>query len=59
MYKDRKPYVRHHKISIGNQFLLKQRKTKSRPPYDPEPYTVTEVKGHQVKAEREGQTQNV
>ena len=34
--------------------LLKQQKSSIKPPFDPEPYTVTEVKGTQVTARRGG-----
>ena len=54
-YKNKKNYVKHHNITVGNQVLLKQRSTKHKPPYDPIPYNVTEVHGHQVKANREHQ----
>ena len=30
--------------------LLKQKSTKSRPPYDPDPYTVISIPGHQITA---------
>ena len=54
--KDRKQYVKPHEIKVGDQVLLKQRKTKSQPPYDPIPYTVIEVVGHQITASRKHQT---
>ena len=53
-YKDNKPYVKEHQINIGDTVLLKQKKTKMSPPYDPDPFTVTDVRGHQIKAERRG-----
>ena len=34
--------------------LVSQRKTTTKPPFDPNPYTVTEVKGTQVTATRDG-----
>lgn len=55
-YKDDKSYVKHHKITKGNQVLFKQKSSKHVPPYDPRPYTVTDVRGHQITASREHQT---
>jgi hypothetical protein len=55
-HKDAKPYVKHHRIIMGDQVLLKQQKTKSAPPYDPEPFTVVDVRGHQITARRDYQT---
>ena len=37
---------------MEDQALLKQKSTKTRPPYDPKPFTITEVNGHQITAER-------
>ena len=37
---------------IGDQVMIKQKKTTIKPPFDPKPYTVTEVEGMQVTAER-------
>ena len=53
-YKDSKPYVKHHEIEVGDEVLLKQKQSKSQPPYDPYPYKVTDVHGHQITAEKEG-----
>ena len=50
--KDSKANVKPHSIEVTNQVLLKQRPSKLKPPYDPDPYTVTEVTGHQVTAAR-------
>ena len=33
--------------------LLKQRQTKSNPPYEPHPYRVTDIQGHQITADRD------
>ena len=54
-YKDAKPYVKHHQISTGDQVLLKQQQTKRHSPYDPDPYTVVDVHGHQITANRNEQ----
>ena len=53
MYKDMKPYVKPHNIKVGDMVLLSQKKTKKDPPYDFDPYMVTDVKGHQISATRE------
>ena len=53
LYKDRKPYVKPHNISEGDTVLLRQRKTKFKPPYDPRSYIVTQIRGHQITAERD------
>ena len=53
--KDKKAYVKPHNIHVGDQVLLSQRKTKSQPPHDPAPYTVTEIFGHQITATRDHQ----
>ena len=52
MYKDSKQYVRPHKLETGDQVLLSQKQSKMNPPYDPRPYTVIEVRGHQITGER-------
>ena len=51
-HKDSKQYVKPHQIKIGDQVLLKQKSTKRNPPYDPDPYTVTAIRGHQITARR-------
>ena len=50
--KDGKLYVKPHNIEPGATLLLSQKKTKSNPPYDPKPYTATEIVGHQITATR-------
>ena len=40
------------KICPGDRVLIKQQKSTTKPPYDPEAYTVTGVKAAQVTAER-------
>jgi len=55
-YKDAKSYVKPHTIEINDQVLLKQQQTKSNSPYDPEPYKVVEINGHQITADRKGST---
>ena len=39
-------------ITPGDNILIKQQKTTTKPPYDPKPYTVTKVKGTQITAVR-------
>lgn len=53
-YKDAKNYVKHHTIELGDQFLLKQQQSKTNPPYNPSPYQVIEMQGHQITGERDG-----
>ena len=49
---DKKHRVREQIIQPGDQVLIKQQKTTVKPPFDPSPYDVTEVKGSQVTARR-------
>ena len=44
--------MRPHNIEVGDQVLLLQKTTKSKPRYDPDPYTVTKVLGSQITATR-------
>ena len=39
-----------HNIEVGDTVLLRQKKIKSQPQYDPKPYSVTEVTGTQITA---------
>ena len=55
-YKDAKPYVREHSLKVGDQVLLKQKKSKSQTAYNPEPFIVTEVNGHQITADKQEQS---
>ena len=55
-YKDAKNYVKHHVINLGDQVLLKQQQSKIKPPYDPSPYKVIQIQGHQITGERNGAT---
>ena len=52
MYKDRGRFVKPHTIKIGDKVLLKQKPTKKKPPYDPEPFQVVDVQGTQITAKR-------
>ena len=53
-YHDAKKRVKDKEMKPGDLIMIQQRKTTTKPPWDPSPYTITEVKGSQVKAEREG-----
>ena len=52
MYKDSRQYVKPHNLKPGDLALLSQRQTKRDPPYDPKPYRITKVSGHQVSGQR-------
>lgn len=56
--KDSKAYVKHHTLKKGDHVLLEQNQTKMHPPYDPKPYEVTEIRGHQITIERDGCSKN-
>ena len=49
---DKKHRVQEEIIKPGDKVLIKQEKTTVKPPFDPKPYVVTEVKGTQVTARR-------
>eukprot|EP00111_Clytia_hemisphaerica_P010833 TCONS_00031664-protein len=51
-YKDNK----HHNIQLGDTVLLKQKSTKSKPPFDPSPYEVISINGHQITAAQPDRT---
>ena len=48
--------MRDHSIKVGDQVLLKQKMSKSQTTYNPEPFIVTEVKGHQITADKQDQS---
>jgi hypothetical protein len=52
---DKKHRVKEQTIKMGDKVLIKQQKTTVKPPFDPKPYSVTEVKGTQVTAVRGNQ----
>ena len=52
--RDRKKTAQEKAVKPGDKVLVAQRKTTTKPPFDPNPYTITEVKGTQVTVEREG-----
>ena len=49
---DKKHKEREETISPGDKILIKQQKTTIKPPFNPDPFVVTELKGTQVTAER-------
>ena len=51
---DKKHRSKEVKITPGDKVLIKQEKTTIKPPFDPAPYEVTQVKGTQVTARRGG-----
>ena len=53
-YKDRRQYVKPHDFRAGDLALLAQKQTKRNPPYDPRPYRVTNIRGHQITGQRNG-----
>ena len=53
-YKDERHHAKPHTIKVGDSVLLKRKSAKHVTPYDPDPYTVSEVWGTQIKAERKG-----
>ena len=48
MYKDNKRTVRPHDFKINQKVLLLQKKTKLRPQYDPNPFTIVKILGRQI-----------
>ena len=51
---DKRKTAQERMVKVGDKVLVAQRKTTTKPPFDPTPYTITEVKGTQVTVEREG-----
>ena len=51
---DSSKHAKTKEVIKGDKVLVKQKKTSIKPPFDPRPYTVTEVKGTQVTATRGG-----
>ena len=43
MYKDAKANVKPHNIKEGDTILLQRKSTKSKSPYNPQPFTAEEV----------------
>ena len=51
-YADEKRRAKPKEVKQGDQVMIQQKKTTTKTPWDPRPYTVTEVKGSQVIVER-------
>ena len=49
---DNAKHVKVQEMVAGDRVLIKQKKTSIKLPFDPKPYTITEVKGTQVTARR-------
>ena len=49
---DKRRRARDIEYKIGDKVLIKQKKTTTKPPFDPKPYIITEVEGMQVTAKR-------
>ena len=53
---DKRKHSREHRLKVGDKVLLKQRKSTTQTPYDPQPFTVIAHKGSMVTARRKHQT---
>ena len=51
-YADEKRKARPKEVKLGDQIMIQQRKSTIKTPWDPRPYTVTQVKGSQVEVKR-------
>ena len=51
-YADKHRKAKDKKVEKGDQVLIKQDKTTTKPPWNPEPFTVEEVKGTKIVAKR-------
>ena len=51
---DRRHRVKKKEVVPGDQILIKQSKTTTKPPFDPKPFTVTSVEGNRIDAQRDG-----
>ena len=51
-YFDKRHKAHDKKVTFGDQVLVKQKKSTTKPPYDHRPYTVTEVNGNKVEMKR-------
>ena len=49
---DKHHRVKEKHIGVGDKVLIKQTKTTTKPPFDPSPYNVTQVKGNRITAQR-------
>ena len=53
---DRRNRVKSKEVKIGDQVLIQQKKTTLRPPFDPHPFTVTDVDNNAVDLHRDDGT---
>ena len=53
LYADKRRRSKSKKIQPGDKILIKQHKSTTKPPFDPNPYEVTSVKGSQIEAIRD------
>ena len=60
-YADRQRKAKERKYKVGDKVLIHQKKTTTKPPYNPDPTPVMQIKGTQITATRRGQqmTRNV
>ena len=60
-YADKHRRAKERKVEVGDQLLIRQKKTTTSPPFDPAPYSVEEVKGTKITARRgrEIKTRNI
>ena len=54
--RDKRKTAREKNIQIGDKVLIAQRKTTTKPPYDPKAYEVVDIKGTQITASRGSKT---
>ena len=52
MILDKKKSAKATKVVPGDKVLIAQKKTTTRPPFDPNPFTVIKTKGAQIVAKR-------
>ena len=57
-YYDARRATRPNDIEVGDRVIMKQTRTKERPPQDPEPYRLVEKHGSQLRLERNGRFKN-
>ena len=53
-YIDKRCRAKVRDVNVGDQIVLKQKKSTVNPPYDPRPYRVTKVQGTKLFIERDG-----
>ena len=51
-YADKHRRAKEKPVRVGDKVLVKQEKTTTKPPWDPNPYKVTKVKGTKITASR-------